>query len=457
MCFNEIWEVDAILLIFWGEMMQNLIRAKVVWLAIILTGIGLFSANAYAQTNSGSQVNHDDFWGAKLRDHATRYKRPDEDSFVSTMMAVCKSRDPNVKKLGKFEENYFSDPSILDGKLQANILYSSDKVVIPSREFGEQPETFFVPKKAPLFVYFPGAFSHINNDQTNRFFKDMNRLGYHVATFNSPLHKNFIKTKPNFKPGDFMKEAQVLHRGLQYVVDHIKGQGLLESDLVYLTGVSYGAFMSAMVTNFDFDSRNLITGGTTLISPPADYERSIQIIDDLIDETRADFAGLSMSTKYSRYLTVCKRHSKRLLKKYAKGLTIFVGFQENMVKSVKAYRKAYGIKDTPYNDPKWKENLTFQNYFDWYAPELNADYQSKNSKLKTWVDRANAKGKIMRIFAAEDDWLNEPTAWDHYDPENLLTVHKGGHYGFHHLQWYDTLLSTLFTLPLAILGGVIAL
>lgn len=393
----------------------------------------------------------DDLWGDSLRDHATRYTRPAEDTFVSTMMGVCKARNPNIKKKGKFAEVYFKDPSLQDGRLQSNILYLSEKKVVVRRG---KSETTFIPKKAPLFVYFPGAFSDIDNDQTNRFFEDMNKLGYHVATFNSPLNKNFIKTKPNFKPGDFMKEAQTLHRGLQYVVDHIKAQGLLEGDLVYLTGVSYGAFMASIVTNLDYDSRNLITGGTTLISPPANYERSIQIIDNFIDETREDFAGLSFSTKYSRYLTVCQRHSKRLLKKYAKGLTIFIGFQENMVASVKVYRKVNNINDTPLNDPDWEENLTFQQYFDWYAPELNAVYQSKNSKLRTWVDRANRRGKVIRIFAAEDDWLNDPNAWAYYNPENLLTVHKGGHYGFHHLQWYDTLLSTLFTLPVAIIGGL---
>ena len=126
---------------------------------------------------------------------------------------------------------------------------------------------------------------------------------------------------------------------MEYAVDHIH-KGLLYADKVYLTGVSYGAFMASIATSLDNDSRNLITGGTTLISPPADYEKSIKIVDRLIDETRDDFAGLSFSAKYSRYLTVCRKHSKRLLKEYAKGLTIFVGFQENLVEAVKAHRKA---------------------------------------------------------------------------------------------------------------------
>lgn len=398
--------------------------------------------------------NDDDLWGDKLRDHASRYKKPDADTFVSTMLGVCFEPKPNVKKLGMLEEVRFKDPSLQKGRLETRILYSSDKVVHNEGKENEWIE--FVPKKAPLFVYFPGAFSEMMNNQTKRFMKDMNELGYHVAVFASPLHKDFIKLKPNFKPGDFLKEAQILHRGMEYAVDYVNKKGLLEVDQVYLTGVSYGAFMAAIATNLDFDSRNLITGGTTLISPPADYEKSIKIIDQLIDETRADFAGLSFSTKYSRYLTVCRRHSKRLLKKYAKGLTVFVGFQENMVESVKAYRKANGINDLPLNDRKWEESLTFQKYFDYYAPELNASYQSVNSKIKTWVDRANQNGKVIRIFAAEDDWLNEPDAWNNFDPENLLTVKKGGHYGFHHLPWYDTLLTTLFSLPLAVMGGIVA-
>jgi hypothetical protein len=408
-----------------------------------------FLANAQ---NFGTSAD-DDLWGSRLRDHASRYTKPDEDTFVSTMMGVCHGRKPNVKKLGMLKQVKFKDPSLLNGKLESYILYHSDKVVHNKNKENEWIE--FVPKKAPLFVYFPGAFSEMMNDQTKRFMEDMNKLGYHVAVFASPLHEDFVKLKPAFKPGDFLKEAQLLHRGMEYVVDYVNKEGLIENDLVYLTGVSYGAFLASIATNLDYDSRNLITGGTTLISPPADYERSIEIIDTLIDETRKDFADLNFSTKYSRYLTVCRRHSQRLLKKYAKGLTVFVGFQENMVKSVKAYRKANGINDLPLYDKDWEENLTFQKYFDFYAPELNASYQSLNSKIKTWVDRANNRGKIIRIFAAEDDWLNDQDAWNSFDPENMLTVKKGGHYGFHHLPWYDTLLTTLFSLPLAVMGGIV--
>lgn len=410
-----------------------------------------FSANA----QGGLTGFLDDLWGDSLRDHVANYTRPDDDTFVSTMMAVCEGDNPKVKNKGLFEEVEFDDVALTNGKLKSNILYLSDKVRYrPSRN--ADIEEKFVPKKAPLFIYFPGAFGKLMNDQAKRFFRDMNELGYHVATFSSPLDESFIKLGPTFKPGDFMKEAQILHRALQNVVDHVDDQGLFDGNL-YLAGVSYGAFMASIVTNLDHDNRNLINGGTTLISPPADYGISIGILDKYIDETRDDFAGLSFSTKYSRYLTVCRRHSRRLLKKYAKGLTVFIGFQEQMVSSVKAYRKMNNLNDTPFGDRDWKENLTFQKYFDWYAPELNASYQSQNAKLLTWVDRANQNGKIMRIFAAEDDWLNEPDAWVPFSVDNLLTVNKGGHYGFHHLKWYDNFITKLFSIPISIatVGGVL--
>ena len=59
----------------------------------------------------------------------------------------------------------------------------------------------------------------------------------------------------------------------------------LKDNQVQIVGVSYGSLLSSIITVLDANDANILTAGTTLISPPLNFRESLKRIDYYIDET----------------------------------------------------------------------------------------------------------------------------------------------------------------------------
>ena len=397
------------------------------------------STNSYQINMPSSQQ---DQWGDTIRASIANYKRPDEDTFVSTILASCDYRPQNLERQGVLEKTNFSDPA-LEKDLPTHILYKSRFIRFYYDQQEEKRKRLFEIEKAPLFIFLPGIFSKVDGPQPTDYMKRLNRLGYHVASFPNPLHKSFVKLKSNYLPGDLVNEAKTLYRSIISLIEYLKSKDVLEGK-VYLAGVSYGSFLSAVITAMDGDSNKVITGGTTLISPPENFGVSVTRLDQFIDETMSAFGDDNFTERAFRFLRVCTKDTDNTRRKWAKGLTVFSGFQIPLTDSIRSYQKTYDLSARPMGIQNWREIATFNNYFNWYAPELISVYQSEVVSLRYWVEKAIDNGQRIRILTAKDDWLNPINAWESYSKENLLMIEKGGHYGFHHTRWFSSLINNLY-------------
>lgn len=378
-----------------------------------------------------------DRWSPEMRQHFSSYYNPLDDAFLSTIMGVCGYSWPWKKKYGDYRDRNYKDTKVED-RVPVKMVKSYSRDIVVTGKIKK------VPASAPLLIFLPGMFNEVDDSQNKRFLYDMSKRGHHVAVLPNPLSSDFISAKPNFKPGAFLKEAEVLYRLVKKIVTTYKTQGLLSNNEVRLVGVSYGALMSAIITGLDADDANIITKGTTLISPPLNFRKSLARMDQFIDDSSREFAGLRFHSKLFRFLKVCFTPNFKDRLKWAKGMTIYSGFQELLVNSINVWREIHNITDLPYQNPNWEQTFKFSDYLGWYAPDVEAMLALPEAKLEYWVDKARVDNKEIRILSADDDWLNTPDDWADFHYEEVLLLENGGHFGFRKLPWFDQFLTIGF-------------
>lgn len=414
--------------------------------SVLSTVLMLSSFSSVASTvNLKSTTQSFDFWNSSLRNHAQTYSNPYQDQFLSTLKGVCDFDWPWKKKYGIYRDRDFQDKDLAE-RIPVNQVFSyKQKINIGSDDSQAPAESKKEVKLAPLVIFLPGMFNENDDNQNKRFMLDLSKRGHHVATLPNPLSIDFINAKPNYKPGEFLKEAKTLYRGIKRIVLSYKRRGILLNDQVRLLGVSYGALMSAIITALDANDANIITMGTTLISPPLNFRKALERLDEYIEETTSEFGGMGVPGKLYRFLRVCFTDNFTHQLKWAKAVTIIAGFQELLVNSIKAWRVVNGLKqDLPFQNPNWEKTFKFRDYLDWYAPEVEQMLNLPEAELHFWVNQARALGKPIRILAAEDDWLNIPQEWQEFYREQVIILPNGGHYGFRKLLWFEKFLTLAF-------------
>jgi hypothetical protein len=410
-----------------------------------------FLATSAQGTILKSSSGQFDLWDSEIRTHATTYFNPHKDQFLSTIMGVCSFEWPWKKKYGIYRDRDFQDKDLVDRiPIKQVFSYKRKQQVDPKAQTKEsnKPLTEKDMKKidvAPLVIFLPGMFNEVDDSQNKRFMLSLSKRGHHVAVLPNPLSVDYITAKPNYKPGDYLKEAKTLYRAIKRIVLSYKMRGILKQDQVQLLGVSYGALMSSIITVLDSNDANIINGGTTLISPPLNFKKALERLDSYIEDTSDKFSGMYWSGKLYKFLRVCFSSGFKKRDEWAKGMTIYSGFQEYLVNSIKAWRKVNGLKeDLPYQNPKWERTFKFEHYLDWYASDVKAKLDLPEAELQYWVNQARTNGKPVRVLAAVDDWLNVPEEWQDFYEDQVIILPNGGHYGFRKLQWFEKFLTLAF-------------
>ncbi|MGB0452444.1 MAG: hypothetical protein ACPGJV_01915 [Bacteriovoracaceae bacterium] len=400
-----------------------------------------------------------DFSFAKGRDTSfAPYKPNAKDSFVSTLLGFCKRPNKSLFGLAKIETKKFNDKELQKPVQVKYALHS--KVEKPKSRLRNLQQKLnekktYTPLKSPLVFVFPGSFGSVSGIDSTRFIHDYIQLGHHVVTFPSPLHPSFVSLKASYKPGDFVNEAKTFYRLMQKIISDLESRNLVDRNNIRLSGLSYGAFLATIITALDGEQLKLLTGETTLISPPADYGKSVEILDQYILEVAEKSSEQGFFGIIGDYFKVCSNEaSQEELQFNAKALSVYHSFQKNLVKMTDKYLKTHDLPVKSQGKSKWQKEFTFKNYFDLYAPELWGFYTSELATLKYWVDRAQKESNNILIISAKDDWLNESDAWDLYPEEQLLLVEHGGHYGFRNTSWFASVLKGIFSLPKKVAGTI---
>jgi hypothetical protein len=286
-------------------------------------------------------------------------------------------------------------------------------------------------------ILIPGAFANLDDHSAINWSHRFIALGYHVLTVPNPWGTDFISHKANFKLGDFVKEAQALYQSMRHSILYLEGRELLDGE-ISLTGLSYGAFLSAMIKAFDTEQMNpLIDGNVTLFAPPFSLGRTLERLDDAIEEVRHDYLSTNLMLVYYKLRMVCaltKIDDLTQLRRHdSKGLVIRFAFHEEMINSFTLYNKQWNLDLIPKKRSEreaWRISMDFATYFSRY----------EKSRVSYWIQKSINNGfNNIRLHAAEDDFLNDEKVWPAFRNDFYLVEH-GGHLGYQYLPWLDNLI-----------------
>jgi hypothetical protein len=364
-----------------------------------------------------------------------------QDSFVATMKGNCSI--PHI--------------SYSDMKAKVNNL----KISLPNHFYEKVDVTLALVRdkkgnilKRPVAFYIPGAFSNRDINQNRRYLDFFTKKGYHTLAFINPWGTDYVSSIPKHKIGHVTNEGKAMYQLVLKAYEHVKSMGVVKGKS-RLTGVSYGGFVSGMITAFNAESSDpLNLKDTTIISPPINLGKSIVNLDKLITTNRS-LLNVGIFGRAYRYLRFCYYETlaseTKIVKNFAKGLVVNEGFFEPLLESFILYNKQFnlqGIPDVSWGNlspkfRKWRSTFGFATYLNQYAPEIRSVMESEHGHLYYWLNRAKKSGYHQnRVMLASNDFLNDVK--DIPSLKNTLVIPTGGHYGFRHLQWYYDFLNKAY-------------
>jgi len=406
---------------------MKLFQNKFVLKSIIL----LFSASSMA---SG--------WSPEVLQHAKSFSMPFKNGHVATLQGSCLAPKYKNKQLpGVRKDIKVRIPEFANREIKLKAVLQKDKA-------GNLI-------KAPVVFYIPGAFSNVDIQQTRRFRHDLGELGYHVVSFPNPWGTDFVKARPNKAIGDTNYEGQAMFALILGARDFLAKRNIL-GDYSRLVGVSYGGFVSTVVSALNVEAKDpMQLKDTTIISPPLTFEKTLQNLDTLVLRNKK-YIKMNLISLLSKFKKVCKLKNDEFASpkiiRSAEGLVIRGGFFDDLITSVTKYNKIFSLAKVPgyffgllsRRYRKWKHNFTFETYFKEFAPENLKIIRSELGNLYYWKNRAKEGGyNKFRIVLAQNDFLNNKEDIRH--TKDTIVLPTGGHYGFRYLPWFKELLNLSFT------------
>lgn len=291
--------------------------------------------------------------------------------------------------------------------------------------------------KAPLLVFISGIFGEPFGGIASHLVKRFSDQGFHVLSLGNPLGKSNLDDKPRYPLAHFIKEAEAFYEKIKAAKANLHRLGLVTEN-VSLYGISYGAFVSAVIKKID---REEIIKKLILVSPPKNFGLAISNMDNLVKESEAfksyaDWMFPVMSIPF------CLNPPKILtLKKAqrAKAIFTFSGFQRGLADQINYADKLFDWGYVPRHSKevfrKWRQNLTFNYYFENFFPQLKRLFYSPLANLFYWVKLSDEN---VIILSSHDDVLNNGVTWP--DHERVFLTKIGGHYGFANSQFYEQFL-----------------
>lgn len=379
------------------------------------------------------------WWSPKARGHLNTLRTSYKNPFASTMLGVCK-----VDKI-KYKE---IDDALIEEK----------RVRVESMNTGRINSVFVLQNKnnraipAKLMIVLPGAFTTTQSPQPVRMAQRFFKRGYHVVTLPNPWGLEFLKERPYFSMGSFVKEGEAIYMAMRSAVSKLKSRGLL-LDEISVMGISGGGYLTAMVAGLDSISGNpILSGHATSIAAPMIWSQTMKHLDGYMAEVREGL-NTNLLRLLPAYWKICRSDSQsefdeELLNK-AKLLTIHSGFHSHMIKSIQLFDKLNSLNSIPKKGfKKWRKNMNFASYYDRYNPEGKKLLNSKWGRIDTWVNLAKDNGyNKLRILTSLDDFLNVPDVFEELNVEEdrLLIIPFGGHWGIRGFgTWFDKLFEYSF-------------
>ena len=151
----------------------------------------------------------------------------------------------------------------------------------------------------------------MDNRAAQRLGRNIFQQGHNTIQFSNPWGAQIIDVSYNYQPGDFETEATAMYQAIKRSLIYMKGFGL-QVKTIRVIGISYGAFVSSILSYYDASSEYPFLKDFTLISPPYQMGDSLELLDKGMD----DFASYYVLHNILGYplsaIKICKQKSRTI-------------------------------------------------------------------------------------------------------------------------------------------------
>lgn len=382
-------------------------------------------------------------WSAQSLEIISQAEVPFKDSFVSTSWGGCNINKPSLfetiqRKSFKIEEGFNNS------KLKTYLYLHDDHHV----------------KKRNLVIQLVGVFGNISDRGVKAISYQVANAGNNVLVFPNPLSKKFVKAMATgVQPGNLIEEGVFFHHMIYQAIEDIKKKYGLQVDKINILGVSYGAFLAAVINAIDSEQPIGYINDVTLFSPPLDIGVALENVDKGLDSIDYLYKKNPLATYVKSIFKVCRAKDENDinndLEEISRVMTLHVVFHKELAKSLRQYNKNFNEQLIPEAGENrlgdvyqtWKRNVRFRIILKNLLTRTNQFIHSDMSRIEFHLQRnyLNRGRSNVKIFAAEDDFLNDGLFWqsDKKAADKQL-IPFGGHLGYMGVYWFESLIKSVF-------------
>jgi len=276
-------------------------------------------------------------------------------------------------------------------------------------------------RSKPVVLVIPGLFGGYNTIECRRVSQWLGEKGLNVLRVPDPVSVHVVGRHPTYPGLDFESEAQ-LYVDIVHAI-----QNEYHFPKVYLAGVSYGAFISAVTAvklGPDFGGKLL------MMSPPHNMLTSLKIIDGFFDEVQDQFDEFPwqplwflIKVEWSRFWRTDIHISPEL----AKNTMIVGGFH-------RTFLELWDMQENYLHPrPWWK-------FYEKWAPALKK--KQNEMRFATFLRQVNPhffetpeKDSVLywlnqvpgdwKLITSNDDFINPPGGWP--SSPRIVSIPNSGH------------------------------
>lgn len=319
----------------------------------------------------------------------------------------------------------------------------------------------FFKTKYNIVHIFPGIFGNTDDGIIHVFIEQVLAAGNIAAVYPNPLSLQYLKSIPKkISTGNLEEEADFFKKLVFEAENRIQAR-LPDSkkQATRVLGLSYGAFISSILSAKINKTHPNFISELVLFSPPLEMKSTLAFIDKSLGKIEKEFTNFPIINEGAKIWKVCSSNIEDygIYRPTAKRMVLHLGFLDSLSKVVMSFMENRGednfwwypfrlMTDDFY---EWKKSLSFSKIINEFKLHRTKTFlSSEKASLSYWVNPLSQKSKTkIKIFSTKDDFLNTDNSWKslNISKESLVMTERGGHLGFLDRQSFANLLKQIYS------------
>ena len=261
------------------------------------------------------------------------------------------------------------------------------------------------------------------------------KAGNHVVQLPGPLGTGYLGARPKHTPGHLLGTATNYFAMMRITLKKMQEMNISVGE-IKLMGVSLGAFYSAVVADLDAQ-KNSIISDIVLLAPPYNLRESMEVLDQKIDEIRANVKSMPVLRTPLLSFKGCfagddAGFSEDDLQKLQQGV-LYYAFIGPLMRVVKTLKKQYpeALKEYHPSLSQFRERadlFSLTSFMNVLSPEVSEAIDGPEGDLFYWLEKNHVKAHII---TTENDFIVRGVPWpNHHQHLDITRLKRGGHLGF---------------------------